>query len=129
MSKGGELKIQIARMCIKTKMPLQSPLIPLGNWIKLSVSDTGAGIAPENIPYIFEPFFTTKEVGKGSGLGLALAQIYGIVKQHNGFIDVTSEVDKGTTFAIYLPAILRERRVESSRWIRHKRQCRRWKII
>jgi two-component system cell cycle sensor histidine kinase/response regulator CckA len=106
MSKGGELKIQIAQMCIKTKMPPQSPLIPLGNWIKLSVSNTGAGIAPENIPYIFGPFFTTKELGKGSGLGLA--QVYGIVKQHNGFIDVTSEVDKGTTFSIYLPAILKK---------------------
>ncbi len=111
MSKGGELKIQIARMCIKTKMPPQSPLIPLGNWIKLSVSDTGAGIAPENIPYIFEPFFTTKELGKGSGLGLA--QVYGIVKQHNGFIDVTSEVDKGTTFAIYLPAILEKEELKA----------------
>ncbi len=80
------------------------PQIPFENWIRLSVSDNGTGIAPEQLPYVFEPFFTMKEVGKGSGLGLA--QVHGIIKRHNGFIDVTSEVGKGTTFTIYLPAIL-----------------------
>jgi signal transduction histidine kinase len=68
-------------------------------WIR--VQDTGKGIAPEHLTKIFDPFFTTKPVGKGTGLGLSLS--YDIVKKHNGHIDVSSEVDVGTTFTVYLP--------------------------
>jgi signal transduction histidine kinase len=72
-----------------------------GEYAKLTIQDTGAGIAPDHIPLLFEPFFTTKEIGKGTGLGLAT--IYGIVRQNHGFIEVHSTVGAGSTFKVFLP--------------------------
>ncbi len=72
-----------------------------GNWLRLDVADTGTGIDPAHLPHLFQPFFTTKEVGKGTGLGLA--QVYGIVMQHNGAISAASHLGEGTTFSVYLP--------------------------
>jgi len=75
-----------------------------GEFVCLSVEDTGSGIAPQHLPHVFEPFFTTKDVGEGTGLGLAVA--YGIVREHGGWIDVESELARGTRFSIYLhPAV------------------------
>ncbi len=73
-----------------------------GRNVVISISDTGCGIAKENLPKIFDPFFTTKEVGKGTGLGMNIA--YNIIQEHRGTIDVESRVGKGTTFTITLPA-------------------------
>ncbi len=77
--------------------------IGAGEWIKLTVADTGTGIPADVLPHIFDPFYTTKEPGAGTGLGLA--QVYGIVGMHEGQIRVETEVGAGTTFIIHLPAI------------------------
>ncbi len=83
--------------------PIPLPIQAADTWIKLSISDTGSGIPADVLPHIFEPFFTTKPVGKGSGLGLS--QVYGIVQQHNGHIDVQTAPGEGTRIFIYLPAM------------------------
>jgi two-component system NtrC family sensor kinase len=70
-------------------------------YIRIDFSDTGIGIKPEDMKYIFDPFYTTKPVGRGTGLGLSL--VYGIIRTHGGYIEVKSEINKGTMFSIYLP--------------------------
>jgi two-component system, cell cycle sensor histidine kinase and response regulator CckA len=75
-----------------------------GDWICIGVSDNGNGIHEDYLPHIFEPFFTTKALGHGTGLGLS--QVFGIIEKHEGHIDVQSDVGKGTTFYLYLPAIM-----------------------
>jgi two-component system cell cycle sensor histidine kinase/response regulator CckA len=102
MPKGGQLSIKIVVSKINaTPRSYQSEARP-GDFVCLHVSDTGCGIAPEDLRRIFEPFFTTKEVGKGTGLGLAT--VYGIVNQHQGWIEVDSEREKGSTFRVFLPS-------------------------
>ena len=102
---GGILAINVESVNL-TASTAQSHDLPPGSYVKLSVSDTGDGIAPEIKDRIFDPYFTTKEVGKGSGMGLSV--VHGIVMNHNGAISVDSELGKGATFTIFLPASKRE---------------------
>ncbi len=101
MPDGGQLIIRTEEKDITAADCRTNSEAIAGTFICLSVSDTGCGMNEETRSHIFEPFFTTKEVGKGTGMGLAT--VYGIVQQHNGWIDVVSEPDKGSTFRIFLP--------------------------
>jgi PAS domain S-box-containing protein len=102
MPGGGRLAIATGAETLDERQAQLNPDASPGPHVWLAVSDTGCGIPPENLPRIFEPFFTTKDVGKGTGLGLAT--VYGIIRQHRGWITVDSEPGKGSTFRICLPA-------------------------
>jgi PAS domain S-box-containing protein len=102
MPKGGRLLIRTAAERIDEAQARLNPEAAPGQFVCLTFSDTGCGIEPENLGRIFEPFFTTKQLGHGTGLGLAT--VYGIVKQHQGWITVSSRPGEGTTFQVYLPA-------------------------
>ncbi len=97
----GKVTIETKNVIIEEDDYIDRPGLIPGEYVLLTVSDDGCGIDEVTLANIFEPFFTTREVGEGTGLGLAM--IYGIVKQNSGFIDVHSEVGKGTTFKIYFP--------------------------
>jgi PAS domain S-box-containing protein len=103
LPRGGEVLIATEGASVTEARALIHPDARAGEFTCLTVSDTGTGIAPEHLQRIFEPFFTTKDVGKGTGLGLAT--VYGIVKQHQGWIEVASQLGGGTTFKIFLPAM------------------------
>ncbi|MCZ7406063.1 MAG: PAS domain S-box protein, partial [Candidatus Methanoperedens sp.] len=106
MPDGGILNITASNFFIDESYARINIEAKAGSYVVISVSDTGIGIPPKILDRIFEPFFTTKEFGKGTGLGLSTA--LAIVKSHGGFINVYSEVGKGTTFRVYLPAIKTE---------------------
>jgi two-component system, cell cycle sensor histidine kinase and response regulator CckA len=103
MPKGGQLVISTTAIEFDRPTASQSPPARAGSFARLSVSDTGCGIHKAMLSRIFEPFFTTKDVGKGTGLGLAT--VYGIVEQHQGWIQVQSEIGVGTVFHVHLPRL------------------------
>ena len=102
MPGGGRLFIDTSAVRIDDAYARQNPEASVGEYVCLTVKDTGSGISTEILPRIFEPFFTTKDVGKGTGLGLAT--VYGIVRQHRGWVNVQSKVNEETIFQIFLPA-------------------------
>ncbi len=104
MPEGGMLTVGTEHACLDSEYCKLHPEARERDYVVLFVSDTGIGMTPEVQEHIFEPFFTTKGVGKGTGLGLAT--VYGIVKQHDGFITVDGHPERGTTFRIYIPMAL-----------------------
>ncbi len=101
MARGGQLHVAVSVEDLGTFHTTRHPDARVGRFTCLTVTDSGCGIPPEILRRIFEPFFTTKEVGKGTGLGLAT--VYGIIKQHQGWIEVESTLGAGSTFRVYLP--------------------------
>jgi signal transduction histidine kinase/ActR/RegA family two-component response regulator len=103
MPEGGELRIDLARIQIENPSDSPVPEMETGEWVRLTITDSGQGIPPDVLPHVFDPFFTTKKPGEGTGLGLS--QVYGIVVQHDGHVDATSTQGEGSTFTLYLPAL------------------------
>jgi PAS domain S-box-containing protein len=102
MPDGGDIYVQTGNILLDENF-IRFFKVTSGKYVKVSITDTGIGMDEAMLQRIFEPFFTTKEMGRGIGLGLA--SVYGIIKNHGGFVDVRSEKGKGTSFYIYLPAI------------------------
>ncbi len=112
MPDGGDLRVTLAQVRVKNASSAPHPEMAVGEWVRVSITDTGSGIPDAVLARLFTPFFTTKAPGKGTGLGLA--QVYGIVAAHEGRIDVKSAVNVGTTFDIYLPLL---KLPETTRWL------------
>ena len=102
MPKGGTLTMAVGNRHMDTDTQIENDVLPAGDYIEIAVTDTGCGISEENLYHAFEPFFTTKEVGEGSGLGLSM--VYGFVRQSGGNATIESELGKGTTVRLVLPA-------------------------
>jgi two-component system, cell cycle sensor histidine kinase and response regulator CckA len=103
MPQGGHLILETAPEVLDQTFVTAHPGSTAGAHVRLSIHDTGCGMGPDVMSHLFEPFFTTKEPGRGTGLGLST--VYGIVKQHRGYIDVVSEVGRGSSFGVYLPRV------------------------
>lgn len=101
ISAHGQIVIETSNVTVGPDAVADNPDLAFGNYVTVTVSDTGCGIPPDVLPRVFDPFFTTKEVGKGSGLGLS--QVYGFAREFGGFVTIHSEVGVGTTVRLYLP--------------------------
>jgi PAS domain S-box-containing protein len=105
MPHGGTLRVEGENVIIGEQ---DTPSLPVGEYVHIALHDSGKGITPEILPRIFDPYFTTKEMGSQKGMGLSLALCHSIISKHKGLINAESTPGKGTTFHIYLPAIVEE---------------------
>jgi CheY-like chemotaxis protein len=112
MRNGGRLVLSTSQQLLEPVSSVLNPEARPGHFVCLTVADSGCGMDANTLSHMFEPFFTTKEPGKGTGLGLAT--IYGIIKQHQGWVVVESQVDRGSTFTIFLPAGDKPAKIASS---------------
>ena len=119
MPEGGRLVVETGDVYLDEEYVRQNPYMRTGRYALLTVSDTGVGMDEKTRERVFEPFFTTKGPDKGTGLGLAM--VYGIVKQHGGFIHLYSEPGKGTAFKVYFPAV--EAQPDAVPAIRREESC------
>jgi CheY-like chemotaxis protein len=103
MPRGGSLTVNVENCVLDERYAAMNPPVKAGRYVQIDVTDTGTGMSPAVLDKIFEPFFTTKELNNGTGLGLST--VLGIVKSHHGIINVDSELGRGTTFKVYLPAM------------------------
>ncbi len=108
MPRGGRITIKTQACTFDEESKSYNADAKAGNYACLSIEDTGKGMSKETIGHIFEPFYTTKGVGKGTGLGLSV--VFGIIKQHNGWISVYSEPGQGTSFKIYIPIVTEKKK-------------------
>ena len=99
----GTITIETAELSLDHNFCRHHQWAEPGQWVRLSLTDSGTGMDEDTLSKVFEPFFTTKETGKGTGLGLAT--VYGIIKQHDGLVDITSKIGQGTSFSLYLRAL------------------------
>lgn len=106
MPDGGTLTIESFNIKLRQENSPEHPHVAIGEYVLLRITDTGEGMSQETQRLIFEPFFTTKNVGRGTGLGMST--VYGIIKQHNGWINVSSEIGKGTTINLYFPRCVKQ---------------------
>ncbi len=105
MPGGGRLEIRTRNVQLESPLETIDDALPAGDYVCVTIGDSGSGIAPADLPHIFEPFFSTKEVGRGTGLGLSM--VYGIIRQHGGGVCVRSDPGRGTTFELFWPALQR----------------------
>jgi two-component system cell cycle sensor histidine kinase/response regulator CckA len=117
MQHGGKLTLKASNLVLDESYAKMNPEAKIGPYLLISVADTGTGIQPNILEKIFEPFFTTKQLGQGTGLGLST--VMGIVKSHGGFINVYSEMNQGTIFRIYLPAVGKVAKKEENQQVLH----------